>query len=219
MEQDLKAARNLQSVLLLREAPPIKGLEIAIRSRPAREITGDVYDIFEHGTDYAVFAFGDVSGKGAAAALYGAMVSGLLRTLAPAAARSRRTAASCSTTCLRERKVDAQYVTLLVLVWERAASPLRHGQRGRASRPWFAAQGEIIKPRVEGVPGRDCWTIASTKRVIFEAQPGDVIAALFRRHHRPAEPRERGVSAAATWRVLLTPLVRSEPRRLSRIRF
>src|SRR5450432_776628 len=36
MDQDLKAARNLQSVLLLRKAPAIKGLEIAIRQRPAR---------------------------------------------------------------------------------------------------------------------------------------------------------------------------------------
>ena len=33
MEQDMKAARNMQSVLLLREAPQIKGLDIAIRQR------------------------------------------------------------------------------------------------------------------------------------------------------------------------------------------
>src|ERR1700681_4320573 len=119
MDQDLKAARNLQSVLLLREAPEIEGLDIAIRQRAAREITGDVYDIFEHGSDYAVFTFGDVSGKGAAAALYGAMVSGLLRTLAH---RRRSPAALLRllNRVLRERIVEAQYVTLMVLVWERA---------------------------------------------------------------------------------------------------
>src|SRR5216684_9191840 len=65
LEDDLKAARKLQSVLLPREAPPIAGLEIAISLRPAREISGDVYDFFEQG-DFAVPAFGDVSGKGAA---------------------------------------------------------------------------------------------------------------------------------------------------------
>ena len=90
MEQDLKAARKLQSVLLPREAPETEGLDVAIRLRPAREISGDIYDIFQHGTEYAVFAFGDVSGKGAAAALYGALVSGLLRTLAYRAAAARR---------------------------------------------------------------------------------------------------------------------------------
>ena len=44
MDRDLKAARNVQSVLLPREAPEIEGLDVAIRLRPAREITGDVYD-------------------------------------------------------------------------------------------------------------------------------------------------------------------------------
>ena len=58
-------------------------MEVGIRSRPAREISGDVYDFFEQGEDYTLIAFGDVSGKGAAAALYGALVSGLLRILAP----------------------------------------------------------------------------------------------------------------------------------------
>ena len=54
-----------------------------MRLRPAREISGDIYDIFEHNDGQTVIAFGDVSGKGAAAALYGGLMSGLLRTLAP----------------------------------------------------------------------------------------------------------------------------------------
>ena len=64
MDQDLKAARKLQHVLQPREAPELRGLEIALRARPAREISGDVYDFFDHGDDYAVIVFGDVSGKG-----------------------------------------------------------------------------------------------------------------------------------------------------------
>ncbi len=89
MDQDLKAARKLQRVLMPREAPEIKGLEIGIRPRPAREISGDVFDFFEQRDDYTLIAFGDVSGKGAAAALYGALVSGLLRILAPRRLQSR----------------------------------------------------------------------------------------------------------------------------------
>ena len=150
MEQDMKAARNMQSVLLLREAPQIKGLDIAIRQRAAREITGDVYDIFEHGADYTVFTFGDVSGKGAAAALYGAMVSGLLRTLAH---RRRSPAALLRllNKVLRERIVEAQYVTLMVMVWERAKQRFVMANAGAAP-PIICRKGEILKPRVEGVP-------------------------------------------------------------------
>ncbi|HLG97307.1 MAG TPA: SpoIIE family protein phosphatase [Bryobacteraceae bacterium] len=171
MEQDLKAARNVQSVLLLREPPPIKGLDIAIRSRPAREITGDVYDVFEHGND-AVFALGDVSGKGAAAALYGAMVSGLLRTLAH---RKRRPAELLRllNNVLRERAVEARYVTVLILVWERAHR--RFVMANAGSEPPLICRGtEIIKPRVEGVPA-GMLDHREYEELVFEAHPGDLL--------------------------------------------
>src|SRR3954454_8567576 len=89
MEEDLAAARELQRVLIPDAAPEIEGIQAAVRLRPAREISGDIYDIFEHKDQQTVIAMGDVSGKGAAAALYGALVTGLLRTLAP---RRRRPA-------------------------------------------------------------------------------------------------------------------------------
>jgi len=172
MDQDLKAARNLQSVLLLREAPEIEGLEIAIRQRPAREITGDVYDIFEHGSDFAVFTFGDVSGKGAAAALYGAMVSGLLRTLAHRR-RSPAELLKVLNNVLRERSVHAQYVTLMVLVWERQSRRFVMANAG-ATPPIICRKGEILKPRVEGVPA-GLMDDREYEEIAFEAERGDLI--------------------------------------------
>ncbi len=150
MDQDLKAARKLQSILLPRVAPETEGLDIAIRLRPAREISGDIYDIFQHGPEYAIFAFGDVSGKGAAAALYGALVSGLLRTLAH---RKRGPAEMLKLVndVLLERKVDAQYVTLTVLLWESRNLKLTMANAG-AIPPMICRGGEVIKPKVEGVP-------------------------------------------------------------------
>ena len=91
MEQDLKAARRVQSILLPREAPEMEGLDMAIGWRPAREISGDLFDFFELSEETIVIAFGDSSGKGAAAALYGSLVSGLLRSLAPRSQQSVRT--------------------------------------------------------------------------------------------------------------------------------
>jgi sigma-B regulation protein RsbU (phosphoserine phosphatase) len=172
MEQDLKAARKLQSVLLPRQAPDIRGLESAIRARAAREITGDVYDFFEHGDEYAVLAFGDVSGKGAAAALYGALVSGLLRILAP---RRRGPAALLRSLneALLERKVDAQYATLLVMLWESASCKLTIANAG-ATLPIICRNGEIIKPMVEGVP-IGLLDDREYEETVFEAQRGDLL--------------------------------------------
>jgi sigma-B regulation protein RsbU (phosphoserine phosphatase) len=172
MDRDLKAARNLQSVMLPREAPEIEGLDVAIRSRPAREITGDVYDIFEHSSGEIVFIFGDVSGKGAAAALYGAMVSGLLRTLAHRL-RSPAELLKLLNKVLRERIVGTQYVALLVLVWESAHHRFVMANAG-SEPPLICREGEIIKPKVEGVPA-GLLDNREYEEVVFDALPGDLI--------------------------------------------
>jgi sigma-B regulation protein RsbU (phosphoserine phosphatase) len=172
MEEDLKAARKLQSVLLPREAPEIRGLDMSLNLRPAREISGDIYDFFEHGDDYAVIAFGDVSGKGAAAALYGALVSGLLRSLAPRR-RGPALLMRALNEVLLERKIDAQYVTLTLLLWSRRDRRLVMANAG-AVPPMICRKGEILKVRVEGVP-LGLLEEQEYEEVTFDAESGDVI--------------------------------------------
>jgi phosphoserine phosphatase RsbU/P len=150
MDQDLKAARKVQRVLLPRVAPELRGLEIALRSRPAREISGDVYDFFEYDDGDAVIVFGDVSGKGAAAALYGAMVSGLMRILAPRR-RSPAQLMKSLNEILLERKIDAQYATMLIALWKPAERKLVFANAG-SEPPLVWRRGAILKPKVEGVP-------------------------------------------------------------------
>jgi sigma-B regulation protein RsbU (phosphoserine phosphatase) len=150
MEQDLKAARRVQSILLPREAPEMEGLDLAIGWRPAREISGDLYDFFELSEDTIVIAFGDSSGKGAAAALYGSLVSGLLRSLAP---RSQRPSMLMKrlNEILLERKVDAQYVTLMLMYWNTRTRELTLSNAG-ALPPMICREGERVKVRAEGIP-------------------------------------------------------------------
>jgi len=172
MEQDLQAARELQRVLFPDASPEIQGLEAAVRLRPAREISGDIYDIFEHHDGQAVIAFGDVSGKGAAAALYGGLMSGLLRTLAP---RRRRPAEllRALNEALVERKVEARYVTLCVLLWDPATRRLIGANAG-ATPPMICHAGEILNIRMEGVP-LGLLETRDYEETTFEAEPGDAI--------------------------------------------
>jgi phosphoserine phosphatase RsbU/P len=172
MEQDLKAARKLQHVLQPRQAPEIRGLEVGIRARPAREISGDVYDFFEFGDDYAVIVFGDVSGKGAAAALYGALVSGLLRILAPRRRSPALLMQSLNETLL-ERKVDAQYAALLVVLWEPRSRLLTLCNAG-AEPPLIRRNGEVMKAQAEGIP-IGLLEDREYEEVEVQTQPGDTI--------------------------------------------
>lgn len=171
LEQDFKAARKLQR-LLLQSAPELVGLDVGVRSRPAREISGDVYDFFESGENSSVIAFGDVSGKGAAAALYGALVSGLLRILGPRRNTPALLMKSLNET-LMERRVDAQYATLLVAFWQSDERHLRMANAG-ACPPVIWRRGEILNPRIEGVPIGLLDDI-DYDEVDLTLEPGDVV--------------------------------------------
>lgn len=172
MDQDLKAARRVQSLLLPEKAPEIHGLEIGLGLRPAHEISGDLYDFFEHGDEYALVAFGDSSGKGAAAALYGALVSGLLRSMAPRR-RGPAMLLQALNNALMERKVEAQYVTLLVGLWQARERTLTMANAGSIP-PMICRDGHILRPHVVGVP-LGLLDARDYEEVVFEAKPGDVI--------------------------------------------
>jgi sigma-B regulation protein RsbU (phosphoserine phosphatase) len=172
LEEDFKAARELQRVLLPDADPEIEGLDAAVRLRPAREISGDIYDLFERRDGRTVIAFGDVSGKGAAAALYGGLMSGLLRTLA----RRRQQPAEllkAINDALIERKVEARYATLSVLLWDPATHKIVMANAG-AVPPMICRGSEILKVRAEGVPV-GLLESREYEEVTFQAQPGDTI--------------------------------------------
>jgi sigma-B regulation protein RsbU (phosphoserine phosphatase) len=172
MDEDLKAARELQRVLLPDAELEIEGMDAAVRLRPAREISGDIYDVFEHKDGQSVIAFGDVSGKGAAAALYGGLMNGLLRTLAP---RRRKPAElmKALNDALIERKVEARYVTLCVLLWDPATRLFVMANAG-AIPPMICRGSEILKVKVEGVP-IGLLESREYEEVSFQAQPGDAL--------------------------------------------
>jgi stage II sporulation SpoE-like protein len=79
MRRDMAIARDLQRHLY--PAPPLVGdeLEIASRSEPARETSGDFYDFIELGPDTLGLVIADVTGKSLAAALVMAMTRSTLR--------------------------------------------------------------------------------------------------------------------------------------------
>jgi len=179
MQDDLQAAFEVQTVLLPREAPPVEGLEIAIGLRPARQISGDLYDFFEY-TDSdrpnapkeTVIAFGDSSGKGAAAALYGAMVSGRMRSLG----RRRRSPSdmmSALNTALMDRKVDGRYVCLMLAAWNPETRILTIVNAG-ATHPVFCRNGAITELKPDGVP-LGLLPDQNYEELEFQAQPGDLV--------------------------------------------
>jgi phosphoserine phosphatase RsbU/P len=82
LEQEMDAARKLQLGMLPLVFPactPEQPVEIHALMEPAREVGGDLYDFFYASERLFCFLVGDVSGKGAAAAMFMARTRSLVR--------------------------------------------------------------------------------------------------------------------------------------------
>src|SRR5690349_13966696 len=81
IEKELNFAQRVQMALLPTELPrPLDDVDVAARFEPARELGGDLYDFLMPDPRTLAVAVGDVSGKGAPAALYGGFVAELVRS-------------------------------------------------------------------------------------------------------------------------------------------
>jgi sigma-B regulation protein RsbU (phosphoserine phosphatase) len=129
MERDLEMARQVQLRLLPPQPPKMERAEFAAQFVAARSIGGDIYDFLDYGSGRVAIAVGDVSGKAAPAALYAALVSGILRSLA-AQHLSPAALLSALNDQLQERRLDSQYVTMLVAIWDDSNQTLQIANAG-----------------------------------------------------------------------------------------
>ena len=118
IEKELRFAQRVQAALLPQELPKaVRGVDVAGRFEPARELGGDLHDFLTPEPNTLVVAVGDVSGKGAPAALYGAFAAELVRsrTLRRRFTPDRFSVSGvlqAMNTILHERQLEEYYCTL-----------------------------------------------------------------------------------------------------------
>ena len=150
LERDIAMAREVQLRLLPHSAPEHAHAEMAVRFLPARAIGGDLYDFLEYGPDRTAIVLGDVSGKAAPAALFAALVSGIMRSAAHQQLEPKAMLAMLND-ALQERRLESQYVAMLFAVWNDQNQTLQVSNSG-AVQPIFCRAGESNSIRAEGFP-------------------------------------------------------------------
>jgi sigma-B regulation protein RsbU (phosphoserine phosphatase) len=150
MERELTAAQRLQNALL-RPVPSIDfGLDITARILSAREVCGDLYDFLSYGTQQLGVALGDVSGKGSAAALYGAVATGILRSLSPHKLQPSELLRQLNK-LVCDRRVDGRYMTICFATWQKARRKLRVANAGQ-TQPLLWKDGHVEQLNLTGFP-------------------------------------------------------------------
>jgi sigma-B regulation protein RsbU (phosphoserine phosphatase) len=171
LERDLALARELQMRLLPQTLPKLAHLELAAKFSPARAIGGDLYDFIPYSLSRLGIAIGDVSGKGAPAAIYAALVSGIVRSHAPIEPGPAEMLSAVNLS-LAERRIEAQFVSLIYAVWDDEHRTLQVANSG-LPRPVYVhdVKNEVID--ATGLP-LGLFDEAEYDEFRFKMKPGDM---------------------------------------------
>jgi phosphoserine phosphatase RsbU/P len=170
LESDLAMAREVQLRLLPPFKPKHARAEFAARFLPARTLGGDLYDFVPYDANRTAIVLGDVSGKAAPAALYAALVSGIMRSEATAHFSPSEMLKTLNDS-LQERRVDSQYVTMLYSVWNDENLTLQISNAGSVQ-PIFCREGEVETVKAEGFP-LGMFPGVKYEEFTLSTQPGD----------------------------------------------
>jgi sigma-B regulation protein RsbU (phosphoserine phosphatase) len=172
LERDIAMAREVQLRLLPPTPPEHSHAELAVRFLPARAIGGDLYDFIDYGPKRTAIVLGDVSGKAAPAALFAALVSGIMRSAATQQPGPAEMLALLNN-ALRERKLESQYVSMLFALWNDEHQTLQVANSG-AVQPVFCRAGQSVTVKAEGLP-LGLFPDVTYEELSVATQPGDAI--------------------------------------------
>jgi sigma-B regulation protein RsbU (phosphoserine phosphatase) len=124
LEKEVRFAQRVQLALLPTELPKrLRGVDVAARFAPAREVGGDFHDFLATEPNGLIVAVGDVSGKGVPAALYSAFAGEVMRSRTfrrrylPERSSPAGVLASINT-ILHQRQLEEYYCTLCYAIFD-----------------------------------------------------------------------------------------------------
>jgi serine phosphatase RsbU (regulator of sigma subunit) len=188
MEQELDLARKMQVSLFPDKLPEINGYNLAAFWQPAREISGDYYNVFKLPDGLWGFIVADVCGKGAPAALSMAMTHSLIRDRveqerSPAALLTLVNQALC------EQEMDMQFVTSIYAILDPENSIFKYAVAGHHPPFLREASGQVKKLAGRGIAlGID--PAARYEDISLTLAPGDSVVAFtdgFTDAHSPSQ--------------------------------
>jgi sigma-B regulation protein RsbU (phosphoserine phosphatase) len=178
MENELRFAQRVQEALLPAGLPKrLRGIDVAAKFEPARELGGDLHDFLAPEANSLVVTVGDVSGKGVPAALYSAFAGELVRSrtfrrrFTPERSTPAGILASVNT-ILHERGLEEYYCTLCYAFFDLKRRVVLMANSGLPYPVWAREDG-CSQIELPGMP-LGSFAGASYDEISLELTTGDV---------------------------------------------
>jgi phosphoserine phosphatase RsbU/P len=157
LASELRVAQEIQRGMVPKDFKSLSwGLPIDVHAllEPAKEVGGDLYDVFPVGSGRVCIALGDVSGKGIPAALFMAITATLLRATARLVQRPAQILSHVNEELSRDNPTS-MFVTLFCAILDTRTGKLAYASGGHTS-PVLVRPGEpprLLADRVGTVVG------------------------------------------------------------------
>ena len=172
MDREMKIAREIQRQLMPDELPSVPPLTIAVFFKPVTQLGGDLYDWIRFDDGRLAIVVGDVAGKGAPAALYGALSSGIIRTRATRKYPPGQMLELVNKT-LYERPIESQFVALTYSIYDPETHNITLANSGLPY-PLLIRSGQPSFLDVGGIP-LGLFADSKYEETTLTLQPGDVL--------------------------------------------
>ena len=173
MDREMKIAREIQQQLMPEELPSRAPLAMAALFKPVAHLGGDLYDLIEFDDGRLAIVIGDVAGKGAPAALYGALSSGIIRTRAGRKYPPGQMLELVNKT-LYQRPIEGQYVALTYSIYDPRERSITLANSGLPY-PLLVHKGQIRFLDLAGIP-LGLFPDSQYQEIELPLEAGDVLA-------------------------------------------
>lgn len=143
MKRDLEVAAQVQRSILPATLPQVKGLSFAAHARPAREVGGDFYDVFQLDDQHLGVLIADVSDKSIHAAFFMAISRALFLTEARRTLSPREVVVAVNDLLLDVSSEDNMFVTAFYGVLHMDTRQLTYVRAGHDRPVLYRANGTL----------------------------------------------------------------------------
>lgn len=178
IEAELRAASDIQRILLPDHDPVMDGYTISGRNIPAKVLSGDYYDFIPLTDDRLGIVIADVSGKGTAAAIITAMCRSILRSNSASSPSPAAVLAAVNRQLAPDIRED-MFISMIYLVFDPATDTITLARAGHTlPLVWRKSTSKVESLHSGGLAvGIDKGDVFErvTKDLTFQMQPGDCL--------------------------------------------